>query len=304
MVMTKRDLVAEHQWLRYAWTTAAYLPPEYYRKLLKPYSFSGKKDLDMFEGFLRSIPEPATTLELGAGEGRGTEVFCRVFGNRVGLDTLDTCGRMLARLAERLPNLEHHAQIVSDSINYLASTNKSYDLVYALWTLSHSIHRHLSDADDEPAESERCVQILMKFLTENLNPGGHLYVIHYDSQSEEQTIVVRQRTKFDSFMGRWIEVSPSLQIVTRSLSRLKAKGVLDYSIEHRVGDAIVYKNMEEALETFMNFHLEGEVNQRPDLLEGALAEVETYLLPFTRADGTLAVRPGCYTIEVTRSQSS
>src|SRR5436309_7055891 len=74
MTQVAKHLLKEHPWLAVRTTVAAYVGPEYYERLLRPYVFRGATDLDLLRGWTLRRP-PTSLLELGSGTGRVTRVL-------------------------------------------------------------------------------------------------------------------------------------------------------------------------------------------------------------------------------------
>ena len=90
--------------------------------------------------------------------------------------------------------------------------------------------------------------------------------------------------------------SHSFSILNNVFQRLQAKGIVEYSVENLKGEPILYENIDVAVETFVNFHLEGAV-QRLQNHESAMeiiSSVDKYLRGFMNNDGTVSVAPGCF----------
>ncbi len=270
-----------------------YLPPDYYIKLLKTYSFSGITDIEIFDNVLKKISTPFKAMEFGCGTGRGTIQFLKRYPQS-DLDILDLSTEMLDYSRK---NYAIHNAILSDSLNYMQSCNENYDFCFSLWSFSHSVHQHLERFKTEEQGKSHIHNILKKFIENNLNNNGKFFIIHFDSQSDEQKILMKQWAKKSYVYDRGNKLSLSLEAIKDSLEILKSQNLINYQIEHLLGDPIYYDSMEEALEIFLNFHLEGEFNNcSEDKWNSTIKEVEMDLQNFTLADKRLAVRPACYTI--------
>jgi len=282
----------QYSWQSFDPQGTEYLTPRYYEKLLKPYVFDDCSDLQIFERFLAwgSPKKRVRALEIGPGTGRATEVLLKTLDTPE-LILLDQSHRMLGFLGQRFGPQNVSRFVASDAIDYLASMSESYDLVFSLWGLSHSIHQTLSKFGMSFGRSKVCAA-LQNLFCNGLSSSGRFFLVHFDSTSEEQTIVLRQRSKeFPWF--RPGEHSPSKVIIDSVLSDIRRKGLIDFKVEHLHGAPIEYVDLDEALEIFMNFHMEGYFNDTARL-KNVLIEVTQDLRRFKQPDGTIRVRPGCF----------
>jgi len=291
--MIKNDF----SWLK-SWEHSEYLSPDYYVKLLKPYVFNGKDDLTIFKDELNMVNSvPKSSIELGCGSGRGTEIFINHFKHD-NLSVLDLSNQMLT-FTKKKYNIKK--AICSDTIDFMKTTSEKFDFVFSLWSFSHSLHQHLEKYNNINEGKLFIKSVLNKFILNNLEIDGKLFIIHFDSQSDEQTILMRQWAKKSKIYDREGKISLSLECIKESLSELEKNGNITFSINNLQGDAIIYNSEDEALETFINFHLEGIFNTMPkNKLDIIFNEILTYLNKFKLNDGKLAIRPKCYTINVQR----
>lgn len=293
-------LHSEHPWLSSPYEEAEYLSPTYYETLLKTYSFSGSTDLQLLMealGRLTSSDSSKKVLEIGPGSGRGTQLFLAEIPQFSELVLLDQSSEMLKWCEEMFRDDSRISFLRSDTLDAMEVQlqGSSFDLVFSLWSLSHSIHKHLmQDADREAWIEER----LMQFLSDNVSSGGSAYFVHFDSQSEEQSILFRHwSSEFEIFRDTDHQ-SPSKLILDRVFSRLESAGIGDSLVTHHVGDPIEYRSLEEAMEIFMNFHMEGYFNKSPKLAD-VLSELRTSLAAFEGGE-CIRIRPGCFIYEFRR----
>ncbi len=180
--------------------------------------------------------------------------------------------------------------VASDAVEFCATTNESFDLVYSLWSISHSIHQFLHKSGAEKGARD-VLNALHRLLTTSLAPGGYLFLLHFDSTSEEQDIVLRQRSKLFTFL-RPGEASPSQMMIEEVLRNAELTGRFTIENRHYVGSPIVYENLEEALEIFMNFHMEGFFNDSPQLTT-VINELEQDMQRHEMNDGRISITPAC-----------
>lgn len=278
--MKINELVEQYTWLAKVNTIEDYLPPEYYQHLLKPYTFERVSDLLLLKKFLQN-KKFLKVLELGCGSGRASDTVVSVTPN-TDFTFSDLSERMLGAAKQHLP--KKSSFVVSDAVEYMENTENVYDLVYTLWSFSHSTHQHIHRLGIEKAEYY-ISSVIKKFIRENIAKDGSFFLIHFDSLSQEQRILMRQwRRVFPAFTNIE-EQSPSKQIIDKTLLELDSKGEVTLSINHLQGDAIHYKSENELLETFMNFHLETYFNNS-SLTESVIEDIKGQSSKYRNEDGS------------------
>lgn len=295
-------LLDMYHWLRITTTIEDYVEPSYYDNLLKPYIFAGKSDLDIFKDFLkqdfkRSNTQPKV-LELGCGNGRVTKVFLNTI-QKYNLDLVDLSSRMMKASKSNFKTYKNIKYFVSDSINYLEKNNKVYDLIFSLWSFSHSVHQILNKYGIEKG-NKKIKKTIIKTVQKNMKKGSQIFIIHFDSLSDEQRILIRQwRHVFPIFKRNSIQ-SPSKLIIDESLNELFEMGLIKYSLKHYIGKPIIYDSIDKALEIFMNFHMESFFNksvQCPQIIN----ELTAYFQKFKRKNGKIYIKPGCYIYRIKKN---
>lgn len=283
-----------------------YVAPDDYNRLLKPYSARSVEDLELFAEFIGEVaPRIAENraqfgkvLELGCGSGRSTQAFMDTATARE-LHLLDLSPRMLDRTRSRYAALDNVRYIKSDTIAHLEGSDERYDLIYSLWSFSHSVHQILTENDPEKAKL-RVKTAIRRMIVEMMAPGAGFFLIHVDSKSEEQTILFRQWAKlFPVFQNRGAQ-TPSKLIFDETLEELKKEGVIKCSVEHVEMDGQKYSSFEELLDIFLNFHLESQFNSSPDI-ESIIDEIREYVEQFKQPDGTYVIKPGCFIYKVIKN---
>lgn len=290
---------SKYNWLSKDNKIEEYIDPEYYNRILKEYSFAGESDLVIFEKFLNANSSPKSVLELGCGSGRVTDTFincCNKMNWLCQLDILDLSNRMLDYCKNKYTDNQMISYINSDTFSYLENCNKKYDIVYSLWSYSHSIHQILPKLGYEKGK-EYIIKTLKKFIINNLNENGKIFIIHFDTKSDEQRILIDQWKKLYNMFSDTTKQSPSLLITEHVLKDLQVNGVIDYKIQHLVGDEIIYENENLALETFLNFHMESEFNDLA-ILPQVIEELKNYFACYQTKDGKIKIRPGCFVIQI------
>ena len=281
-------LVKKYPWLEKINSVEDYLPPEYYNHLLKPYTFGGNSDLQLFENFLKNN-KASKILELGCGSGRASDIAVRSLPNAT-YTFSDFSERMLRAAQKRLPS--NASFVVSDAIMFMDTAKEQYDLVYTLWSFSHSLHQHVHRLGKKKAK-QFFSSVIKKFIQENMRQKGMFFLVHFDSLSEEQHILMRQWKRVFSAFAAVERQSPSKQIIDEVLLELDNRGIITLSIDHLQGDPIIYRSEDDLLETFMNFHLETYFNTLP-LVVDVVNDIRTQAEKYRNANGTYSIAPGCY----------
>ena len=290
-------------WLRRRFGGTEYLSPEYYAELLRPYRFAGTSDLDVFKTCLAEMHgvSPKRVLELGSGPGRATDIYLNAFRDRSRvLELLDQSAQMLDASMRKYGLRDDIKYLHSDIVRYILHAPDRYDLVFSLWSFSHSVHQTLF-AEGEIAGRTIVKDSISKLCQRNLNRGGRLFLIHFDALSQEQEISLSiRRLKYPFF--RPGHQSPSKEILDETLTRLSAEGIVRYDVKHLTGDQITFGSVEEALEVFFNFHMECEFNDRSDIAR-LVGSVREKLERLRNSDNTLHIKPGCFIYRVDRVSS-
>jgi SAM-dependent methyltransferase len=209
---------------------------------------------------------------------------------------VDLSPQMLAFTRTRFRDQPHLRFVNADALHFLATSEERVDSAVCLWSFSHAVHQTLHRhgiADGTSLVRKALANLVERVLT----PGGEFFLIHFDSRSEEQSILMRQRSRLYPNFYDLSTQSPSKLALDSVLEELRDGGKIKMSSRHLQGDAIRYPSLEHALEVTFNFHLESSFNGSP-MLPDALAEVEEYLSQFALADGSLALRPGCFVYEI------
>lgn len=294
------DFASKYPWLRVNTTLEDYVRPDYYDVLIKDYSAQKVSDLDMLESFVKSIQTPnPKILELGFGTGRCTDVIMRNLPDS-DITLVDLSGPMVGNGRVKYPGVNI---VQSDSLSFLENCQERYDAFITLWSFSHSVHQHVDKMGFEGAASY-VRNVLAKFIEKNLNPGGKVFIIHFDTLSDEQRILtkqwVRDFKKFEKYHENQ-EQSPSKQILDGAFAGLQSDGMIRGRVEHYVGDAIEYGSLDNAMEVFMNFHLESHFNIGHPKMEEVVSDLEVELSRYVSEDGqAIHVKPGFFIYEFTK----
>ena len=300
--MIKNDeLYKKYPWLRITTTVEEYINPQYYNDILKDYIFEEKTDLEHFKKWIENCKlEGKKVLELGCGSGRVTDILLQDSNNFKRLDLLDLSNQMLEFCKQKYINNNKISYINSDTIEYLKRTDEKYDIVYTLWSFSHSVHQifHEKGLINGKAYIKSAIK---KFLKNNLNDKGKFYLIHFDSMSDEQRILLKQWKKVYPTFERNDIQSPSLLLMDETFQELSDENIISYNKRHFVGKEIEYINENEALEVFMNFHMESFFNES-DILPQVVNELKDYFKQYTDKNGVIRIKPGCFIYEVSKDE--
>lgn len=287
----------EYPWLATTTTVEDYVDPAYYGRLLKPYAFDGRTDLELFDSFIKSRQPVDSALELGSGSGRVTEIFVAAHPHTA-LTLVDLSTRMLNATRIRFANPRGTSFVNSDALDFLGATDSTYDLVFSLWSFSHSVHQWVHRIG-APAAGRKVDRALRKLAVQNLNPGGAFFLIHFDSLSDEQRLLMPQWRRVYSAFADVATQSPSKRIIDSTLRRLDDEGVIRFSSTHLLGDPIIYRDEANMLEVMVNFHLESYFNDRPER-DDVIQDLRDRAAPFRRDDGAYEIRPGAYVFSFER----
>lgn len=282
----------EHPWLYYhPDTITTYLPPDYYGKLLKPYTFNGKTDLELFTGYVHEHfqPQVEDVLEMGSGSGRATDaLLCTGVGFHT-LDLVDLSADMAAHSREKYANVPGVAVFESDLLNYLQASTKSYSAAFSLWGFSYSVHHHMNDMGIR-AGRQYAEDVIAKFITQNLRSGGSMFIVHPDILSDEQRALKTLRQPTISKTKD--KQSSSKRVLDSVLERLEKCGLVQADCTHLQGDPIRYSSMDEALEVSLNFHMHGSLNRSRRLVR-VIDILQKEFAKFQLGDEVF-ISPGCF----------
>lgn len=299
-----KDLVAKYPLLSTSIERVEdYVEPNDYGRLLKPYGSKEKDDLGLFQDFIQNVVASRESLgkvlELGCGPGRSTQAFLEA-ATTPDLRLLDLSPRMLAFSKRRFAEQPNISFIESDTISHLETSDELYDLIYSLWSFSHSVHQILIKSGLEEG-GKRVKAALRRTIVEMMKPGAGFFVIHVDSKSDEQTILFRQWAKLFPIFKDEVNQTPSKQMFDEVLGELQAEGVIDLEVDHHELEAIEYESIDELLDIFLNFHLESHFNSDDDV-DATIQEITEYAQQFKTSDGKYAIKPGCFIYKVIKKR--
>lgn len=271
-----------------------YISPEYYDAIIKDYIFDNKTDIEIFEDFLGDR-KFNSILELGSGSGRATDsILKHTKFEQLGL--VDLSKDMLGFLKNKYSSYSNIKYNNFDHIIFLETTKEKFDLVCSMWSFSHSVHVALYELGREKG-GEEISNIISNFMENNINTKGEMYIYHFDSTSQEQFILLNQWKKAFSLYTDLTDQSPSKVILDKVLEKMTRENKVEFSCKHLIGQAINYKNEEEFLELFMNFHLETFFN-KTDKFEEVKQSILNLGKQYKNADGSYSIKPGCFVYKI------
>jgi len=293
---TVRALGGLHlDWLSICHNGSEYLDPFYYERLLQPYVFGGKSDLEIFDNFLSGINRKVqAVLELGVGTGRATSRIIRRFplSDLYGVDLssrmLQRCRQLLAREALRA------AWVCDDTLRFISRQSRKYDLIVSLWSISHAIHQSIAST----GSTDFARQTMHKLFNSLVAVEGTVYLMHFDSRSQEQSVSLKQRQRAWPFLKPF-EKSPSELLLDEIFGELDQDKRWIVEVNRLVGEPITFPTLEMAIETYMNFHMECRFNQTAEQ-DIVLKEIVQDLGVFADYAGRISIRPGCIIYKATR----
>ena len=289
------NVVRRYNFLQKVNTVEEYVSPDYYNNLLKPYVFGGRTDLEIFENYLDKVGNPRNILEFCSGSGRVSEIALRTFPN-ANFVLSDLSQRMLDYTKNKFKNMQNVQYLQSDAVNLMGELNGQYDLIYTLWGFSHSVHQHIHNEGVEKTKI-KVKKLFEKMLDKNMLNGSKFYLVHFDSMSDEQKILMRQWQRVYPTFSDISKQSPSKIMLDEIFHELDDKNKIILTEKHLVGDPILYKNEEILLEIFLNFHLETYFNQS-NLLPVVINDIKKCARQYKSQDGTFAIKTGCYIYEI------
>ncbi len=209
---------------------------------------------------------------------------------------VDLSNQMLKFCQKRFKNRKNLEFIRSDSVKFLEKSNDMYDIIFSLWSFSHSTHQVL--IRDGLNTGKKYIQnVIQKMIEKNMKKGSSFFLIHFDSMSDEQKILMQQWKKVYPIYSNTNIQSPSKLLIDEVLQSLKEQKVINSELTHCKGRGIAYSSVEEALEIFLNFHMESYFNESP-LLPQVVKELMNYFKKFTDKNGIIKIKPGCFIYKI------
>lgn len=288
----------KYRWLSVRANTKEYLNPAYYDRILKSYRFNSKSDLELLRDRIEHAPSARKFIEFGPGTGRATKIAIDYAKHMERITLVDLSKRMLARCRQKFSESKTLYYVASDTIDFLLAAKGRYDFAFSLWSFSHSTHQTLSRLGIKNG-SQKIRLAVNKFLTNNLQPGGSFFLMHFDSLSEEQMISIKQRRHAFPIFKDSTRQSPSKLLIDDILKCLKARGVITFTCKRYKGDPLEFHSIDEALEYYLNFHMESHFNTSGSIdkiIEELSADIEKY----RNRDGVIRITPGCFIYNIVR----
>ena len=130
-----------------------------------------------------------------------------------------------------------------------------------------------------------------------MKKGSSIFIIHFDSMSDEQRILMQQWKKIFPIYHNTNIQSPSKLLIDEVLSSLENQKLIKSESTHYEGRGIMYSSVEEALEIFLNFHMESYFNESL-LLPQVIDELAAYFENFVDKNGILKIKSGCFIYKI------
>lgn len=272
-----------------------YIGPEYYDSIIKDYIFNNTTDLELFRQYIQG-KKFKNILELGCGSGRATDVVV----NEIDMDTLtlvDLSKDMIDFVKNKYKDRQNITYEKSDHIDFLKSADNQFDFAYCMWSFSHSIHAHLYRTGEDGVQD--ICDVIENFIRNKLTIDGEMYIFHFDSTSQEQMILLSQWKKIYPLYTDITQQTPSKKTLDKVFEQLTRDNVMEFSCEHYIGEKIHYKDSEEYLELFMNFHLETFFN-KTKMFESVKNSILSMGEKYKNGDGSYDIKPGCFIYKLKR----
>jgi len=209
---------------------------------------------------------------------------------------VDLSDRMLSFCHKKFSKFKNIDFIKSDSVDFLKKDSNVYDVIFSLWSFSHSTHQILTR--DGLSNGKKYIQyVIQKMIKKNMKKGSSFFLIHFDSMSDEQKILMQQWKKVYPIYSNINKQSPSKLLIDEILQSLKEQQLINLELTHHKGHEIIYSSIDEALEIFLNFHMESYFNESP-LLPQVIDELTSYFKNFTDKNGILKIKPRCFIYKI------
>ncbi len=286
-------MIEQPNWSNRKNTVDDYISPEYYNSIIKDYVFNDLTDLEIFQQYIAGKTFESV-LELGSGSGRVTDITLNSL-NFNQLTLTDLSEQMIEFQKKKYRNRKI-SYVQSDHMDYLKTTLQKFDFVYCIWSLSHSINAHLYKAGKN-FNSTDIFNNIKDFVKHRIKNDGEMFILHFDSTSQEQTILLSQWKRVYRLYTDITEQSPSKKILDKVFEDLARDNVIEFSSEHYIGRGITYCDDEEYLELFMNFHLETFFN-KTNLFDVVKDDILSLGKKYKADDGSYTIKPGCFIYKV------
>lgn len=191
---------------------AGYRNSEVYEEILPPHYYGGREDLDLVRDFLSThlaanAAQHYDVLELGCGPGRLTTLLRPYAANLLATDKSEG---MVSAIRHRFPDISTRCADTESVIHNLHAEGcvNNFDLIGAFWSMSYPLLECFEEttADGvistvDPNTGYNRARALLRALVDLLAPGGHLIMLFFDSDTEEQRLVTRLWERIAPFPG-------------------------------------------------------------------------------------------------------
>jgi SAM-dependent methyltransferase len=274
-----------------------------YEHMLPPHYYGGVEDIDLIRDLLRRVlgdpPSMPTlrALDLGCGPGRVTSVLAPYTAQ---LHGTDKSSGMISRFRAEFPHSHARCADTETVLAELLAEGRAqgFDLVGSFWSMSYPLLECFEDTtsagvlvtndlDTGIARARRIVEGLLDLLA----PGGHLVMLFFDAESEEQRLVTRLWERVAPFPGSGRGYTWQLLLAGLQDAEANGRGRLATS---RLPGVAVASSAEAGRQWFRLGHL----NAAPQLVDDpdVLAEVDVFLARHTLVDGRVLIPSGAHLV--------
>lgn len=281
--------------------------PSYYLRLLPPYSFEGETDESLLENWLRNQTNKRNkfkvAIDLGCGTGRGTIILAKYAKKVIAVDINQRMLNFAKTVLKEYRNVELIKDEMFNFISRMVITNfiKKVDLLLFFWSIFYPLNFEFVEISPnfeiklkEPRKALKSCYEKLKTLFFNIEKGCKVVIFHYRTDTDEQKIAHKYWKRLFPFP--FGTPSPSRYVLKKFLK--ENSDILQYKWSE-VDGKVIFDNLDNALEVFMNFHFHGIFNRRLSIARRMIQELAEDLRPFQK-NGHYVLSCGCSIIEVTR----
>lgn len=179
---------------------AGYRHSAIYEDVLPPHYYGGREDLDLVRDFLSThlgahAAQDHEVLELGCGPGRLTTLLRPYAASLLATDKSEG---MISTICQRFPDVSTRCADTESVIHTLHAEGRvnNFDLIGTFWSMSYPLLECFEEttADGvistaDPHTGYNRARSLLRALVDLLAPGGHLSMLFFDADTEEQRLV-------------------------------------------------------------------------------------------------------------------
>ncbi|WP_116043570.1 class I SAM-dependent methyltransferase [Amycolatopsis palatopharyngis] len=192
---------------------AGYRYSEIYEEVLPPHYYGGKEDLDLVRDYLSTHlgPPPDAgkheVLELGCGPGRLTSLLAPYAARLLATDKSEG---MISAVRQRFADITTRCTDTESVVHALhrEGRSNSFDLIGAFWSMSYPLLECFEEttadgvvSTTDPEQGRTRARSLLQHLVDLLAPGGHMIMLFFDANTEEQRLVTNLWERIAPFPG-------------------------------------------------------------------------------------------------------